>query len=65
MDGEKAYFTDEEIAMTTNGDPTDGFRKYQLAGTYLSYYFDASTQCFPSVVVTRKPVTSSVGIYET
>lgn len=25
MDGEKAYFTDEEIAMTTNGDPTDGF----------------------------------------
>ena len=25
MDGEKVYFTDEEIAMTTNGDPTDGF----------------------------------------
>lgn len=25
MDGEKIYFTDEEIAMTTNGDPTDGF----------------------------------------
>lgn len=25
LDGEKPYFTDEEIAMTYNGDPTDGF----------------------------------------
>ena len=24
LDGEKPYFTDEEIAMTCNGDPTDG-----------------------------------------
>ena len=46
MDGEKAYFTDEEIAMTTNGDPTDGFENTDWQETYLSYYFNASAQSF-------------------